>query len=749
MAKFRIGVFMGGRSLEKEVSFNSGRTVCDHLDSAKYDIVPIFQTDAGILYILPLKFLHRGKIDDFKSRLKKEAQTITWDDIAQLIDLAYLAVHGRNGEDGALQGMLEMLKIPYLGSKILGSALGMNKAMQKDVLSANGINVPNGIIIETYKALEAKNFKQTILKKIKEANLVLPLVVKPEAEGSSIGVRIVEKEDELLDAITNAASINPKIKQRVIVEEKINGMEVTCIVITDNKAGNLLPTPPTEVVPEEGSTLFDYEQKYMPGRAQRFTPARCSEINQKRIQNVAIKTMKVLGITNIGRIDVFLKKNGKIVVFDPNSLSGMGPSFFLFKQAAEIGINHTQLINHFIETELLEYGICPIINEDKNDAMNKPKIKVGIILGGRNSEREISLESGRNITYKLSLQKYQALPLFLDSNLNLYQLTQKMLVCNTTTEIENEIKRTKAKKISWSNLSKLIDFAFIALHGDVGENGTMQGTLQMLNIPYNGSDVLTSALCTDKYKTNQFLAQNNFDTPKNYLINKEEWQKNKKNVIEKIKQTFSCPLIIKPHNDGCSFIVQKATNQIEIEPFIENVLQKHETALIEEFVKGMELTVGCIGNDQPHAFTPSYTIASQNILSIKEKFLPGAGENQTPAPISDEAISFVKKTIEECYKTLNCKGYCRIDCFYQEPSISPTNNHRLIILEINTLPGMTPATCIFHQAAEEDINPMEFIDLIIQLGLEQHQKTNLIQKNATNKKYRQKTMVKEKEAEMP
>ncbi len=720
MKKFRIGVFMGGRSLEKEVSFNSGRTVCDHLDTTQYDIAPIFQKDSGELYLLPWRFLHRGKISDFELRLDTEAKKISWDDLPSLVDFIYLTVYGRNCEDGTLQGIFELLKIPYLGSGVFACALGMNKAMQKDLLAAHGIIVPQGIVVDKHKAINAKKFEKEIIEQLKQKNLSFPLIIKPEAEGSSIGVSIVKKEDELSKKIHETATINPKHTQRVIIEEKIEGMETTCIVITDNHTGKYIPAPPTEIIPERGTEIFDYEQKYMPGRAERFTPARCSDEDIKHIQDISIKTMNVLGITNIGRIDVFLKKNGEIVVFDPNSLSGMGPSFFLFKQAAEIGLSHTQLINHLIETELIAYGMKKRISNKEEAKMNQEKIRVAVIMGGNNNEREISLESGRNVTYKLSPEKYEPTPLFLDSSLNLYALNQKMLVCNTTQEIETEIKQTKTKNIQWHELKKRFDFVFIGLHGAEGEDGTLQGALEMLNIPYNGSGVLTCALCMDKYKTNQFLEQHGFDTPKNLLVNKAEWQKNKKHIIDTIKKQFAFPYIIKPQSDGCSFFVQKITKDADITPAIEAILEKNNYAFIEEFVKGMELTVGCIGNDIPHAFIPSYTVTSHGVLSIEEKFLPGAGENQTPAPLSKEATSFVQKTIEDVYKALNCKGYCRIDCFYESLSQNSTKNHKLTILEVNTLPGMTPATCIFHQAAEAGMRPMEFIDLIVQLGLEEH-----------------------------
>src|SRR5205814_10637394 len=122
MQKLRIGVLMGGKSLEKEVSFNSGRTVCDHIDTTRYTAVPLFQTDSRI-YLLPWHFLHRGRTTDFEHRLVGEAQEITWNDLKNHIDFMYIAQHGRYAEDGCLQGFLEILNIPYLGSDILANAL--------------------------------------------------------------------------------------------------------------------------------------------------------------------------------------------------------------------------------------------------------------------------------------------------------------------------------------------------------------------------------------------------------------------------------------------------------------------------------------------------------------------------------------------------------------------------------------------------------------------------------------------------
>ena len=717
--KLRVGVLMGGKSIEREVSFNSGRTVCDHLDTFRYDVIPLFQTQNGTLYILPWHFLHRGKINDFAHRLAGEAQLIDWDDLKKIIDFMYIATHGRYAEDGTLQGLLTILSIPYLGSDIFTSALCMDKAMQKTMLINNGITVPHSITI--YPDEVKKLTVSTLIKRLQDNKLTAPYVVKPSQEGSSLGITIVFDKEQLPAAIETACFIEPGKKQSVLIEEKIVGMEFSCITLTDYHTGNLLPLPPTEIVPEKNSHLFDYKQKYMPGRAHKFTPPRSSKQIIKKIQDTCMQVTTILGIKTISRIDGFVTPDEQVIIIDPNTLSGMGPASFFFREAAEIGMSHTQLINHLIETDLKRYGMLEqVIQQEKKEIkIMKKKMRIAILLGGDSDEKEISLESGRNIVYKLSPQKYDPLPIFVNNNMALYILNQAQLVRNSTQEIATLLKPTQ--QINWHDLARKVDFVFIALHGGQGENGTTQGMLEMLGLPYNGSSVLTSALCMDKYKTTQFLRNNGFAVPRSFLLNKNEWKSDQQKSIDKITKMFSFPLISKPANDGCSMLVQKVATDKELITAISNVFAKKNHVLIEELVTGMELTVGIIGNDSPQALPPSQAVAQQGILSIEEKFLPGAGENQTPAPLADKTLSLVQKTVEHVYKTLQCKGYARIDCFYQNKNESPTGKERVVILEINTLPGMTPATCIFHQAAEIGLKPMDFIDTIIQLGLQEHQ----------------------------
>lgn len=718
MNKLRVGIAMGGRSIEREVSFNSGRTVCDHLDPHHYEVIPLYQTMEGLLYILPWHFLHRGKTTDFEKRLRKEAEQITWDALKQRIDFIYIAMHGRYAEDGILQGTLELLCIPYLGSSRLTSALCMDKYRVKKLLSYYGISTPQGIIINPHE-LETIT-QQEIVQRLENASLQGPWVIKPNQEGSSLGISVVRETKYLLPALQKACSIHPTKRQPVLIEEYLSGMEFSCILLYDYKNNRPLPLLPTEIVREAGTDIFDYDQKYMPGRATKFTPPRCTKEIIANIQQTCTTVMESLAIKTIARIDGFVTSDGRVIIVDPNTSSGMAPSSFLFREAAAMtNMNHAELINHLIETDLVRYDMMKQIQRTKQHLDSSTKLRVAVLLGGPSQEREISLESGRNVIYKLSPYTYEVTPLFVDEHHNLHRITTPQLVLNSTREITENL--TPDQCIEWHSLKGQFDFVFIALHGGIGENGSVQGMLEMLDLPYNGSSVLSSALCMDKYKTGQYLRATGFDTPQQLLIEKKEWHILQDEFIETITHTIKAPYIAKPHDDGCSILVHKVHKKKELKKIINTIFEHgKESVLIEECITGMELTVGVMGNTIAQALPPSQAIASGSILSIEEKFLPGAGENQTPAPLSASAHQLVKHTMEQAYKQLGCKGYARIDCFYQTAQESPTHQDRVIILEVNTLPGLTPATCIFHQAAEIGMKPMEFIDRIIQYGLEEH-----------------------------
>jgi D-alanine--D-alanine ligase len=698
MKKIRVGIIMGGISLEKEVSFNSGRTICDHLDTSLYDIIPLFFSQNRQLYVLPSKFLHRGKISDFENKLEQNAKKVLWNHLSSLIDILYSALHGSFGEDGYIQGICQLLKIPCTGSSILPSSIASHKKIHDCFLNLKGIKTPRGFLITHYDS-------EDIIKK-KLQSFIFPLVVKPNEEGSSLGVTIVDTYEQLLEASKKIFFINNYKIQAAYVQELIEGLEFSCICIEKSKTWTAFE--PTEIVHKKNHYIFNYNDKYLPGQGLKFTPARIDKKKREEIKKICCEVATSINASIIVRVDGFITNTGEIIILETNIFPGTAPTSFSFVQAAYNNMTYSDLINHIIYESLPE-NLRLVIDEMKKQysEKNNKKMNIGVILGGTSNEKEVSLESGRNIINKLNSDKYTIIPLFLNKDHNLFNLKLWQLAKDTTYEIELSIEEDQ--KVLWDDLPALVDFIFLGLHGGVGENGSIQAMLEVLNIPYNGSSVLTTALCMNKFATLELLNFYGLETTKYVLIKKINYTR--ETVLEKIK-SFVFPCVVKPYDDGCSTMLFVVFNEEQLIEKIALIFDSDKDGcLVEQFVEGMELTVGVLGNTEITVLPPTYTPKKNTFLSLEEKFLPGEGENITPAPLELCEIQYIQEEIKKAYEILGCSGYVRFDCFYKK------EDKKVIILECNSLPAMTPATVLFHQAAEIGINPSQLCDKIIEFGM--------------------------------
>ena len=219
----RVGIILGGMSSEKEVSLNSGRNVFDNLDRERYEPVPVFMNRDGTLWILPWQLVSQNTTSDIADRLEGEATRVAYEDLAGVIDFAFIALHGKYGDDGCIQGLLEMLRIPYTGSGVLSSALGMDKFMQQRILEDAGIAVPRSLLIG--ERLWRQN--PAAVREMIAGQFGLPFVIKPTREGSSFGVTIVRDGALLEDAMTHAFEWDTS----ALVEEYLDGTEFSCIIL--------------------------------------------------------------------------------------------------------------------------------------------------------------------------------------------------------------------------------------------------------------------------------------------------------------------------------------------------------------------------------------------------------------------------------------------------------------------------------------------------------------------------------------
>jgi D-alanine-D-alanine ligase len=294
LKKLKIGVIMGGLSSEREISLLTGKSIFETLKEAGYRVAAI----------------------DINSRSFKKV-------IDSKIDVAVIALHGTYGEDGVTQGMLEFLGIPYTGSGVLASALGMNKIMSKQVFDANDIPNARWAVVEDVKDL----------KKIK---IPYPLVFKPAEEGSAVGVAIVKSDRDSVKAFKKAAKYGT-----VLVEEFIKGVEISVPVL-----GNDRVLPIIEIVPK--NEFYDYDAKYTAGKSQHIIPARISKKAARLAEKTALKVHTCLMCRDLSRTDMIVRGE-KVYVLETNTLPGM-TSLSLYPEAARAaGISFCELLVTFVK----------------------------------------------------------------------------------------------------------------------------------------------------------------------------------------------------------------------------------------------------------------------------------------------------------------------------------------------------------------------------------------------------------------
>ena len=703
MEKLRIGVIFGGSSREREVSFAGGRTVYDNLDKTLFEAIPLFVDSFGNFVLINWEFIYKGSIRDFyppaefipESRhqfqiyaeslgqldeseqlklINKIGAKVEPGALNALIDVAFLCLHGSDGEDGRIQGLLEYLQIPYSGSGILSSAIGMNKVIQKGLMKNAGFDLPRFIAFSRNDFLNGSIAE--LFLKVKAA-VGFPCVVKSANQGSSLGLSYIEKEEEnhfkaavekslFIKSITmevwddmnfdqrlsfiremcdiregigipviigNRVIYHPEellsvlnhlfgerekevllkgiyAEEEVLVEAFISGKEFSCIVVQDENE-RPVALPPTEI--RKGNELFDYRSKYLPGRSRKVTPINLPDEQINVIRKACESLFEALYFNVYARIDGFINSEGKVLLNDPNTTSGMMPSSFFFHQAAEIGLNPSQFITYIIRTSLAcrikdfkDIRRVPALLAKLDAAINKQhkeqqsKTRIAVLLGGFSSERHISVESGRNVYEKLSSsEKYEPVPVFLTGSRDehiMFRIPVNILLKDNADDISEKIAHysihpviqdilNKSKtlttkyatvqstaepiKISYENLAELVDGVFIALHGRPGEDGAVQEQLQRVGLPFNGSGPASSRVTIDKFETNELLAKNGFLVAKHKMASKSDWSVNSKKFYHDITEQFNFPFVCKPNDDGCSSAVKIIRNQDELEAYAE------------------------------------------------------------------------------------------------------------------------------------------------------------------------------------
>ena len=310
----KIAVLMGGRSLEREVSLASGRRVCDALTSAGY-------------YVLPLDVTA-----DLVATLRSERP-----------DAAYIALHGKYGEDGTIQELLEFLGIPYTGPGVVSCALSWDKSVTKHLLAEKGISTPAWVTLtsDAFKEMGAA----TALDLVGEAVGGFPVAVKPGRQGSALGLRRVDSIEGLADALLSALSFDTS----ALVERWIEGVELAVSVLGQGQ--HTLVLPAVEIVPPTAG-LYDFSARTTPGDADFFAPARITPEVAEEVARVAREVHIALGCRDVSRVDLVLDAEGVPYVLECNTSPGMTETSLLPMAAEAADMTFQDVVSRLIEAAL-------------------------------------------------------------------------------------------------------------------------------------------------------------------------------------------------------------------------------------------------------------------------------------------------------------------------------------------------------------------------------------------------------------
>jgi D-alanine-D-alanine ligase len=352
MNKIRVGILFGGKSAEHEISLLSAKNVVDALDKTKYEPVLIGISKSGrwlmgepsqfLLNANNPKLIAINKVNSKNVALVPQSRGrltgLEGGPLDKAVDVVFPVLHGPLGEDGTIQGLLKLANVPFVGAGVLGSAVGMDKDVMKRLLRDAGIPAPKFLVFSHGEKPDFNHVTKT---------LGLPVFVKPANLGSSVGISKAKDEPGFHKAVQNGYRYDIKI----LIEEAIEGREIECAVLGNDRP---VASIPGEIIPSH--EFYDYEAKYVDENGARLeAPANLPPETVKRVQDLAIHTFKALNCEGMGRVDMFLKTDGTLLVNEINTIPGFTKISMYPRLWALSGISYTQLIDKLIELAMQRF----------------------------------------------------------------------------------------------------------------------------------------------------------------------------------------------------------------------------------------------------------------------------------------------------------------------------------------------------------------------------------------------------------
>lgn len=352
------------------------------------------------------------------------------------------------------------------------------------------------------------------------------------------------------------------------------------------------------------------------------------------------------------------------------------------------------------------------------------KKKVGILYGGRSGEHEISLLSGAAVLRALDKEKYIPVPIgidkegawFIADGFDVESAKDKdALVEKLAFVIEQGEWKSVSVPFEIDRLPEVVDIVFPAVHGVNGEDGTLQGLMEMLGVPYAGCGVLSSALCMDKAMAKEVFGMNDIPTCRYFFVSAGDLLSKEEEIIEKSEEEFSYPVFVKPSNGGSSLGISKALNREELKDALKLAAEYDRRILIEEAMDAREIEVAVIGNREIKVAIGGEIIAADDhrYYDYDAKYSDDSGTMLViPADIPEAIMQEIRELAGRAYKAAACEGFARVDTFWDRKT------GRVLVNEINTIPGLTKYSLFPRLWEAVGVSFTDLITEILELGYE-------------------------------
>ncbi len=340
------------------------------------------------------------------------------------------------------------------------------------------------------------------------------------------------------------------------------------------------------------------------------------------------------------------------------------------------------------------------------------KLKVGVIFGGRSGEHEVSLASASSILDALDRERYEPIPIGITRE-GSWLLSGDPL--QTLKKSARDRTSPKGEGVAEAvRTLKALDVVFPALHGPYGEDGTLQGFLELLDIPYVGAGVLASALGMDKAAMKQVFLARGLPVVEHLVTFKREWEKDPEKLMARIEETFGYPCFVKPANLGSSVGVSKVKDPQELSQALEIAGRYDRKLLIERALDCREIEVSVLGNDDPQASLPGEIVPKKAWYDYEAKYREGMSDFLIPAPLPEEKVREFQRLAIEAFQAIDGAGMARVDFFLER------GTERIVVNEINTIPGFTTTSVYPKLWAASGLSYPILLERLIDLALERH-----------------------------